>query len=203
MRERDPAQPDEDAELMERVGHGERAAFARLYDRNARAVVSFAYRFVQDRARAEELAQEIFLKVFRSAPSYQRTARFRTFLFRIAANHCLNERRRGEYRSEVGGGDERAAELPSPDRPDEGAAGRDLERALGEALAALPERERAAFVLCRLEGMPYREIAATLDTTEPAVKSLIHRATVAVAARLAPVVGANPLEAARARQERP
>jgi len=168
--------------------------------------VSFAYRFVQDRAKAEELAQEIFLKVFRSAGSYEPRARFKTFLFRIASNHCLNERRRGEYKTEAplpkteDGAPALDPSAPAGEGPEAALAGKDLESALSQALAELPERERVAFSLCRFEGMAYKDIAAALDTSEAAVKSLIHRATVAVAHRLAPVVGANPLEAARGKE---
>jgi RNA polymerase sigma-70 factor, ECF subfamily len=93
------------------------------------------------------------------------------------------------------------AVAPAAGSPDEALAGRDLEAALGKALAELPERERIAFSLCRFEGLPYKEIAAALDTSEPAVKSLIHRATVTVAERLTPLVGANPLEAVRGVKE--
>jgi len=190
---------------MQRVARGEVQAFARLYDRNARSVVNFAHRFVQDRARAEELTQEIFVKLHRSASSYEPRAKFKTFLFRIAAHHCLNERRRGEYRVETVSTapkeDAPLREMPAPaaESPDEALVGRDLESALAEALQTLPPRERAAFTMCRFEGLPYREIAEVLDATEPAVKSLIHRATVAVARKLEPVLGTNPLARERAR----
>src|SRR4051794_23141496 len=106
---------DEDAALMQRVRAGDRRAFAELYDRNVRSVVNFAFRFVQDRARAEELTQEIFLKLFRSAAGYQPTARFKTYLFRIASNHCLNERRRGEYRADQKpAGEKELDAIPAP-----------------------------------------------------------------------------------------
>jgi RNA polymerase sigma-70 factor (ECF subfamily) len=193
------ARPDEDAELMLRLRDGDRAAFGRLYDRHARSVVNFAYRFVQDRAKAEELSQEIFLKLFRSAGSYEPRARFKTFLFRIASNHCLNERRRGEYKAETklpetGDGTPAVDPIaPASEGPHEALAGRDLEQALARALATLPERERVAFCLCRFEGLAYKDIAAALDASEPAVKSLIHRATLSVARGLAPVLGANPV----------
>lgn len=189
--------PDEDAELMMRVKGGDRAAFGRLYDRHARSVVNFAYRFVMDRAKAEELAQEIFLKLFKSAGSYEPKARFKTFLFRIASNHCLNERRRGEYKAETKlpeTEDGRPAVdpvAPEGEGPHEALAGRDLEQALARALSALPERERVAFCLGRFEGLAYKDIAAALDASEAAVKSLIHRATLSVARSLAPVVGTN------------
>ncbi|HSP20627.1 MAG TPA: sigma-70 family RNA polymerase sigma factor, partial [Myxococcaceae bacterium] len=89
---------DEDAALMRRVAAGDTAAFATLYDRYHRSVARFAHRFVQDAGKAEELTQDIFVKLYRHASRYRPTARFKTFLFRVAANHCLNEVRRGEYR---------------------------------------------------------------------------------------------------------
>ena len=204
MREKDPqesAGADEDALLMQRVGRGDRGAFARIYDRNASSVVNFAYRFVQNRARAEELSQEIFLKLFRSASAYTPTARFKTFLFRIAANHCLNERRRGEYQADHVSEEAAGAAVIGEVGPDQVLEGRRLEAALAQALSELTERERAAFAMCRFEGLAYREIAQALDCSEPAIKSLIHRATVAVAKRLTPVVGDNPLGATRKAKE--
>ena len=210
MREQDPQSPavDEDAALMLRLRDGDRAAFTLLYDRHVRSVVNFAFRFVPERAKAEELTQEIFLKLFRSAGSYEPRAKFKTYLFRIAANHCLNERRRGVYKAETAmptteDGARAAVEAVAPagQSPDEALAGRDLAAALGKAIAALPERERVAFSLCRFEGLAYKDIALALDTSEAAVKSLIHRATVAVAEQLTPVVGTNPLEAVRGTKE--
>ncbi len=203
LRENTQAESDEDAALMLRAKAGDQGAFAELYDRNARSVVNFVHRFVPDRARAEELSQEVFLKVYRSAGSYEPRAKFKTFLFRIAANHCLNERRRGEYRAQVREPEredgDRPVEHAGPlgEGPDAALAGRDLERALGQALGELSDRERAAFAMCRFEGMAYRDIADALDASEAAVKSLIHRATVAVARKLTPLVGADPLAAAR------
>ncbi|MCI0670985.1 MAG: sigma-70 family RNA polymerase sigma factor [Myxococcaceae bacterium] len=184
---------DVDAQAMLRVAGGDRAAFASLFDRHQARVVRFCMRFVGDRARAEELAQDVFIKLFRSARAYRPTAKFKTFLFRVAANHCLNEVRRGEYRVE-----HTVAERPAEDgmpatepedvggaRPDEAMAGRELERAVQAALAGMSERERAAFCMARFEGMAYRDIADALEASEAAVKSLIHRATLAVAKAVA------------------
>lgn len=181
---------DVDAELMVAVGRGDRQAFATLFDRHQASVVRFARRFVGgDAGRAEELAQDIFVKLFRSAGAYRTRARFKTFLFRVAANHCLNEVRRAEHRtrpSEAGVDGEEGATLWDTGSwsPDQVVAGRQLEATVQQALGELPERERAAFVMCRFEGMAYREIAAALEASEPAVKSLIHRATLAVARRV-------------------
>jgi RNA polymerase sigma-70 factor, ECF subfamily len=180
---------DADAELMLRVAGGDRRAFASLFDRHQRGVAQFAFRFVGDRARAEELTQDIFVKLYRNARRYRPSAKFKTFLFRVAANHCLNEVRRGEYRvKHVSQGPEEGEPLetaaPDADRPDQALAGRELESTVGAALAALSERERTAFTLCRFEGMAYRDIAEVLQASEAAVKSLIHRATLAVARKI-------------------
>jgi RNA polymerase sigma-70 factor (ECF subfamily) len=182
--------PDPDAALMLAFQRGDAGAFRTLFERHARAMVAFCHHFVRDGARAEELAQDVFVKLHQAAGRYRPSARFRTFLYRIASNHCLNELRRGEY------GARRAADGAEPADPDalpsrgvspEDAAGAaDLERAVGDLLARLPEKQRVALVLCRLEGLSYEEIAEVLDTSVSAVKSLVHRATVAAAEALAP-----------------
>jgi len=182
--------PDPDAALMLAFQRGDAGAFRTLFERHARAMVAFCHHFVRDAARAEELAQDVFVKLHQAADRYRPTARFRTFLYRIASNHCLNELRRGEY------GARRSAEGSEPADPDElasaaatpeeAAGAADLERAVTELLARLPEKQRAALVLCRLEGLSYEEIAEVLDTSVSAVKSLVHRATVAAADALAP-----------------
>src|SRR5919206_5353281 len=189
---------DPDAALMLAFQGGDESAFRALFERHGRAMVAFCHHFVRDGARAEELAQDVFLKLHRSAPRYRPTARFKTFLYRIASNHCINELRRGEYAArlevERAGADE-AAEPVDPDAlaggaatPEEIALGAALSREVQALLARLPEKQRAAFILGRLEGLSYEEIADVLDTSVSAVKSLIHRATVAAAAAPAPFV---------------
>ena len=180
--------PDPDAALMVAFQRGDAAAFRTLFERHARAMVAFCHHFVRDQARAEELAQDVFVKLHQAAGRYRPSARFRTFLYRIASNHCLNELRRGEYGARRAAG----AEAPDPDAlagtgptPEDHARGAALEKAIGELLARLPEKQRAALVLCRLEGLSYEEIAQVLDTSVSAVKSLVHRATVAAADALA------------------
>src|SRR6266496_37348 len=165
---------DPDAALMVAFQGGDESAFRSLFEKYGRAMVAFCHHFVRDGARAEELAQEVFLKLYASSARYQPTARFKTFLYRIASNHCLNELRRGEYAPR------RAAD------PDADALGAALSREVQALLARLPEKQRAAFVLARLEGLPYEEVAEVLQTSVSAVKSLVHRATVAAAAALAP-----------------
>ena len=178
---------DEDAALMARVAKGDQAAFALLFDRHQQSVVRFAVRFVGERAQAEELAQEVFLKLFRSAGSYRPTAKFRTFLFRVTSNTCLNALRRPQAKREttVAGRDDGAqVDAREPSGPDQALEAKQVEAAVGRALAAMSERERAAFCMCRFEGLAYKDIADALSATEAAVKSLIHRATLTVARHL-------------------
>ncbi len=192
--------PDPDAALMLAFQRGDDGAFRALFERHARAMVAFCHHFVRDAARAEELAQDVFVKLHGAAAKYRPTARFRTFLYRIASNHCLNELRRGEWTARARSASEEppdpdllASDAPTPEASARGAA---LERAVKDLLARLPENQRSAFVLCRFEGLSYEEIADVLDTTVSAVKSLVHRATVAAAAALAPFAPAASREVA-------
>ncbi|MBK7857783.1 MAG: sigma-70 family RNA polymerase sigma factor [Archangiaceae bacterium] len=170
---------DEDAALFMRVAKGDQGAFATLFDRHQASIVRFAHRFVGNAARAEELAQDIFVKLYQHAKSYRPDAKFKTFMFRVATNHCLNEVRRPAHKAEAA-----VAVLPdtreSPETPDGALDGRQLEQAVGVALHGMSERERAAFCMCRFEGLPYKEIAHALEASEAAVKSLIHRASLQV-----------------------
>lgn len=180
------AHTDEDAGLMLKVASGDRAAFARLFDRHQASVVRFCRRFVGDGARAEELAQDVFIKLFRSAKSYQPQARFQTFLFRVATNTCLNDLRRPAGKAEVleakVNDDDASVFDTDADAatPLHALEAKELEAAVAKAMNKMSDRERAAFAMCRFEGMAYRDIAETLEATESAVKSLIHRATVQV-----------------------
>ena len=181
------AETDQDAKWMLQVANGDRAAFAKLFDRHQQRVVRFCHRFVGDAHRAEELAQDVFVKLYRNAGRYQPTARFQTFLFRVATNTCLNELRRpgravetteaAVTDDETPGALERASGGETPDQVLEA---KDVEKALQRALSGMSDRERAAFTMCRFEGMAYRNIADALEATEAAVKSLIHRASLQV-----------------------
>lgn len=175
---------------MLEVAKGDRTAFARLFDRHQARVVRFCQRFVGDAHRAEELAQDVFIKLFKNAGRYQRTARFQTFLFRVATNTCLNELRRPSVKAEkveAPVSDDAPGVLettPHHETPDQVLEAKDVEAALNRALAKMSDRERAAFTMCRFEGMAYRDIAEALEATEAAVKSLIHRASLQVLAHL-------------------
>lgn len=139
------------------------------------------------------------MKLFRGAKGYQPTATLKTYLFRIATNHCLNEVRRAEHRAHRPDLAELDAPAPASDGPEQALWGRELERTITAALAELSDRERAAFCMCRFEGMSYRDIALALETTEPAIKSLIHRATLWMAKKVtAPAQTQAPPQRSRA-----
>jgi RNA polymerase sigma-70 factor (ECF subfamily) len=182
-----PDSADEDEALMLRAAKGDRAAFARLFDRHQRRVVRFCYRYTGELPRAEELAQDVFVRLYRAAPRYEARARFTAFLFHIAANVCLNARRGPARQREAPQGDDAEAALeraPDAVTPEAALEAKDAEAAVTQALAAMSERERAAFAMARFEGLPYRDIATALGASEAAVKSLIHRASLQVLARL-------------------
>jgi len=181
---------DPDVRLMLRAQAGDTAAFQELYAKYSRQIVRFAQQFCGSQARAEELAQDVFLQVYRARATYQARARFSTWLFRVATNTCLSERRRPEHRlparsldaAEGGTEDQAPPEYADGDAAEgeSTALAREKRERLRQLLAALPPQQRAALLLARAEGFSYEEVAESLEVTVPAVKSLIHRATLAL-----------------------
>ncbi|GIW40588.1 MAG: RNA polymerase sigma24 factor [Candidatus Binatia bacterium] len=179
------------------VQAGNEEAFRRLYRKYARALVRYAMHFVGSQARAEEVAQDVFLHAFRARSSYRPKARFATWLYRIATNACLSELRKPEHRDtsflELDGnpGDrENRVDLPDPRSrdPEDDVSAVELRSRILSALRTLPPQQRAALLLARAEGFSYEEVAEALGTTVSAVKSLVHRATVRMRTELADVL---------------
>jgi RNA polymerase sigma-70 factor, ECF subfamily len=172
-----------DAELMVRVRDGDASSFTLLLERHRRPVIHFLYRMVQSQPVAEELAQEVFLRVYRSRATYEPSAKFTTWLFRIATNLALNWLRSGK----------REHDHPEPIELDL----RDLRPTVEEemisrvrvsevrsAIGALPEKQRAAVLMHKYHEMEYGQIAAALGCSESAVKSLLFRAYQTLRVRL-------------------
>jgi RNA polymerase sigma-70 factor, ECF subfamily len=183
---------DPDVELMLAVQGGDASAFERLFTKHIAGVVGFAVRFVGTRARAEELAQDVFLQVYKHRGRYEPQARFSTWLYRMVTNACLSELRRADHRGvmqsmdqSVGDNDcpPQLADAGAPNSEDTAVSRETLERVRG-ALEALPPQQRAALLLARVEGFSYEEVAGSLSCSVPAVKSLIHRATLTLRERL-------------------
>jgi RNA polymerase sigma-70 factor (ECF subfamily) len=164
---------------------GDDAAFDALYAQWWGPVRALARRILGRAGEADEVAQEVFVRLYRARGRYQPTAAFRTYLYRIATHLCLNERRRASFRREQPGLAEERAGATSASDPEDAAAGAALGRAVEAALSRLPERQRAAVVLARYDGCSMAELAEILGTSEGAAKVLLHRARVQLRAELA------------------
>ena len=189
------ADVDPDAALMLRVKQGDTSAFAQLVDKYKQPVLNVAARMLRDLTEAEDIAQNVFLQVHKSAHRYQVSSRFSTWLFTIVRNLCLNEiRRRSRHPAD-------SLEAPHPEQedqplhqfedkaaaaPTESALLGELDEKITQALAALPENQRMAIVLCRQNELSYEEIADVLGCSVSATKSLIHRGREALKERLKP-----------------
>jgi RNA polymerase sigma-70 factor (ECF subfamily) len=179
------AREDEDVRLMLAFQAGDESAFPKLVERNQAKVHAVVYRFLGDAGDVEDLAQEVFLRVFRTAWRYSPTAKFSTWLYRIAANLSLNAiRSRSKAKMsqlempDSGDGEGFFREVqdhdgPSPqDRLDKD----ELRERIAHAINDLPDNQRMAIVLNKYEQMSYEDIAAVLDCSVMAVKSLLSRA---------------------------
>ncbi len=169
------AQKDEDAQWMIGFQRGDSECFERLFNKYKESLINFSYRFTGRRDVAEELAQEILVKCYLAARTYEPKAKFKTWLFKIARNHCLNEMRRQDYHHSTKPIDYEM-DLKGFATPEEEVQARALGRATEEALARLPEAQRTALLLNRFQAMSYEEIAETMSTSVSAVKSLLNRA---------------------------
>lgn len=174
-----------DADVMLRVKAGDTAAFDYLLEKYRRPIVSFMQRTSRNPGVAEELAQEVFLRVYRSRQTYEASAKFSTWLYRIATNLAVNHARDSRH--------ERPEQSVSLDEPDpetglvvdlaDGTPNVEQNLLLRERLAAirkhvqaLPERQRMAVIMHKYQGMDYRQIAEVLKLSESATKSLLFRA---------------------------
>ena len=174
-----------DAEVMLRVKAGDDSAFDFLVQKYRRPIINFMYRMAHNTAAAEDLAQEVFLRVYRSRSSYEASAKFTTWLYRIATNLGMNYSRDTRH--------ERPENTMNLDEPDEETGqARDLAdktpsveeeimqrerlRAIRQKVEALPERQRMAVLMHKYQQMDYRQIADVLKLSESATKSLLFRA---------------------------
>lgn len=174
-----------DAEVMLRVKEGDESAFEYLVQKYRRAMVSFMYRMAHSSTAAEELAQEVFLRIYRSRSGYEATAKFTTWMYRIATNLAVNHARDTRH--------ERPENMVSLDVPDaetgqtldiagntptveEEIIRRERLAAIRKYVEALPERQRLAVIMHKYQQMDYKQIADVLKLSESATKSLLFRA---------------------------
>jgi RNA polymerase sigma-70 factor (ECF subfamily) len=179
-----PAQSDEntlDVALMVRIGAGDHAAFRTLVERHQDAVVGTVAKMLGNAAEAEDISQQVFLRLWRHAKRYRPDAKFTTYLFTITRNLVFNETRRRRRHKEVSMDESEGfasvqVATGSASQPDSELLQAELQRTVDAAIAALPEAQRLAVVLRRYEQMPYEEIAPVLGLSVSAVKSLLFRA---------------------------
>jgi RNA polymerase sigma-70 factor, ECF subfamily len=186
---------EENVRLMLRVKEGDVRAFERLVELHQHAMIGTAARMLGNLDDAHDVAQQVFLRVWKSAPRYEPSAKFTTWLFTIMRNLVFNEMRRKGRRREIPMEPETDEETPrqfadlTAPAPDHLTQQDELERALDRAISALPEKQRLAVVLRRQEDMPYEEICAVLKMSLPAVKSLLFRARTELRKHLAAYLG--------------
>jgi RNA polymerase sigma-70 factor (ECF subfamily) len=182
-----------DAEVMLRVSSDDNAAYDYLVNKFHRPIIAFMYRMCRNQAMAEELAQEVFLRVYRSRKGYAAEAKFTTWLYRIATNLAVNHARDHKV--------ERSGKVISLDEPDEETGTtldvsdqglnaeqqilrRERLQAIKKHVMALPEKQRVAVLMHKYQEMDYKEIALVLKLSESATKSLLFRAYEALRERL-------------------
>lgn len=164
---------------------GDQEAFRQLFDRHKGRMIRYCYRFCKDQAVAEELAQEIFIRIYKAAPRYRPEARFRTWLYTIATRLCLNELRRPDYRRQF-----ESLSVPSKDQedepqkrpipvdhkqPDDDMIQAEQQQMVLDAMKKLPPNQRAALLLRVEEEFSYQEISRQIGCSENQVKMLIYR----------------------------
>jgi len=174
--------PSED--LMVRIAKGNDDAFETLVNRHQASVLNLIYRFIGDRTQAEDLAQEVFIRIWQAAKTYEPDAKFTTWLYRITANLCFNElksSRRKKWFS-LSRSDEKGEHILEETLADGAPSAEDLllekerNRQISDALQSLPDNQRMALILRRYDDFSYEEIARILNCSVSAVESLLVRA---------------------------
>jgi RNA polymerase sigma-70 factor (ECF subfamily) len=180
-----PQDTSDDSQIMLRVKAGDEQAYGYLLNKYQRPIMHFLFRMVHDRAVAEELAQEVFLRVYRSRETYRAEARFTTWLYRIATNLGVNHARDSKYElaasnvyldqpdSETGTKPDVADQTPSAEQ---NILRNERMLAIRAHVDALPERQRIAVLMHKYQNLDYKQIGKVLKLSESATKSLLFRA---------------------------
>ncbi len=187
---------DIDLQLMARVKAGDDEAFNILMQRHEKTVVNLVYRFTGNKEIAQDLAQEVFLRIYRASGRFEARAKFFTYLYKVTLNLCRNQRAKAQRRQTTslnsprrgaGGSELPERELEDPIGSAEEQVSRlELASMVREAVDSLPDQQREAVVLQRFHGLAYEEIAEALNLSIPAVKSRIHRAKLHLKETLSP-----------------
>ncbi len=177
---------------MARVARGDEEAFARLVEKHQHAVLGTVAKMTNQSSESEDIAQQVFIRLWKSAKRYQPTAKFTTYLFTITRNLVFNATRKKSRRKEHSLDEQEddwhktVEDQNHSARPDQSLVDAELQQVVDQAIASLPEKQRLAVILRRYEGMPYEEISAILDLSVSAVKSQLFRARTTLREALPP-----------------
>lgn len=190
-----------DEELMQNFQEGNETAFITLYERYKSPIFRFIYRKLGRQARAEELAQEVFMALIQHRTEWRRESSFKTYIYRIAFNRCITEIRRSEHKMVLDGDDETSKEQLSRMSSDEPSPADEAENGefrvrVQQALAKLDADHRDPILLREYEELSYEEIAEVLNIAVGTVKSRIFRGKLELKRLLAPIMNAAPVRAA-------
>ena len=183
---------EDDLALMAAVAAGDDSAFAKIVEKHQRAVLGTIAKMTNNSSDTEDIAQQVFIRLWKSAKRYQPTAKFTTFLFTITRNLVFNETRKKARRNEHSldgqedGWHQSIEDQNNHSRPDKSIEQNELRSVIDQAIASLPEKQRFAVILRRYEKMPYEEIAEVLGLSISAVKSQLFRARTALREALEP-----------------
>ncbi len=184
---------DNDHNLIKRTAHGDLSAFEELVKKHQNSVINFIYRYIGDKIEAEDLSQEVFLKVFKFAKQYKPEAKFTTWLYRIITNLCLNYLRKKKHISFIsldtpvfvdGEKFTKQVSLPNFLNPDAVFERQEKESTIRKAIDSLPKSQRIAVLLQRFEGLSYKEISGIMKCSVSSVESLLFRAKQTLKERL-------------------
>jgi RNA polymerase sigma factor (sigma-70 family) len=183
------SEDSEDIRLMQLVSAGETGAFEELVERHQRLVVGTVARMLGSNSDVEDIAQQVFVRVWKSAKRYVPRAKFTTWLLKITRNLVFNEMRRRSRHAQLplqvaSEDEERPIKDERATAPDASLLEQELQRAIETAIAQLPQTQRMAVVLRRYDELSYEQIAEVLDQSVPAVKSLLFRARTELRVRL-------------------
>ena len=186
---RSAEEEDEDVRLMGLIGRGDTLAFEELIERHQALVAGTAARMLGSNSDVEDIAQQVFIRVWKSAGRYRPRAKFTTWLLKITRNLVFNELRRTKRRAQVPIQPEPdAEEITLKDEvtsaPDASLLENELQQEIEKAILQLPDMQRMALVLRRYQELSYEEIAQVLDLSVPAVKSVLFRARTELRSRL-------------------
>jgi len=184
----------DDLRLMQRVGQGDTTAFEELVEKHQALVAGTVARMLGSNSDVEDIAQQVFIRVWKSARRYVPRAKFTTWLLKITRNLVFNELRRTKRRAQVplqpeGSGEDPTLKDDMNLAPDASLLETELQRTIEEAILQLPEAQRMALVLRRYEQLSYEQIAEVLDLSVPAVKSVLFRARAELRSRLSKYLG--------------